>query len=81
MPTVVDVSGYAVRVFTKDHGDPHVHVFHNGSLMKISLSPVAFDSYKGRKPRETEVAAALRIVVEHSAACLRKWTEIYGKND
>jgi hypothetical protein len=38
VPTVVDVSGYAVRVFTKDHGDPHVHVFHNGSLMKVSLT-------------------------------------------
>ncbi len=78
MPTVVEVDGYAVRVFTKDHGDPHVHVFHNGSLMKISLSPVAFDSYKGRKPRSSEAVTALRIVLEHREACLRKWNEIYG---
>jgi hypothetical protein len=55
-----------------------VHVFHNGWLIKVSLSPVAFDSYKGRRPRSAEVAFALRIVVEHRGACLRTWNEIYG---
>lgn len=29
-----EVSVYAVREFTKDHGDPPVHVFHNGSLIE-----------------------------------------------
>jgi len=78
MPTVVEVSGYAVRVFTKDHGAPHVHVFHSGSLMKIWLSPVRLDSHRGRRPRAAEVAMALRIVADHRGACLRKWNEIYG---
>jgi Domain of unknown function (DUF4160) len=72
------VGGDTVRVFTKAHGDPHVHVCHDGSLLKISLSPVAYDSYKGRKPRPSELATALRIVLEHREACLRKWNEIYG---
>jgi hypothetical protein len=78
VPTVVEVGGYAVRVFTKDHGDPHVHVFHNGSLMKIWLSPVRLDSHKGRRPRRNEIVMALRIIAERRSACLRKWKEIYG---
>jgi hypothetical protein len=78
VPTVVEVSGYAFRVFTKDHGDPHVHVYHNGSLMKISLSPLQLDSHMGRRPRAAEIATALRIVAEHRGACLRKWKQIYG---
>jgi hypothetical protein len=78
VPTVAEVSGYAIRVFTKDHGDPHVHVFHNGSLIKIWLSPVRFDSHIGRRPRAAEVAMALRIVADHRGACLKKWKEIYG---
>jgi hypothetical protein len=78
VPTVVEVGGYAVRVFTKDHGDPHVHVFHGGSLMKVWLRPLKFDSYRGRRPREADIAMALRIVAKHRLACLRKWKEIYG---
>jgi hypothetical protein len=77
VPTVVEVSGYAVRVFTKDHGDPHVHVFHSGSLMKIWLSPVQFDSHRGRRPRPAEIATALQIVAVNRSACLQKWKKIY----
>ncbi|MBV8282594.1 MAG: DUF4160 domain-containing protein [Candidatus Eremiobacteraeota bacterium] len=78
MATVVEVHGYAVRVFTRDHGNPHVHVFHRGSLMKIWLSPLAFDSHKGREPRQAEIARALQVVAEHRAACLAKWIEIHA---
>jgi hypothetical protein len=46
VPIFVRMSGYAIWVFTKDHGDPHVLVFHNGSLMKIWLSPVQLDSHR-----------------------------------
>lgn len=78
MPTVVEINGYAIRVFTKDHGNAHVHVFHDGSLMKIWLHPIAFDSYKGRKPRALERAEALRLVAEHRNACLAEWKRLYG---
>ena len=46
--------------------------------MKIWLSPVQFDSHRGRRPRADEIARALRIVGEHRAERLGKWKEIYG---
>jgi Domain of unknown function (DUF4160) len=78
VPTIVELNGYAVRIFTRDHGNPHVHVFHDGALMKIWLSPPTFDSHKGRKPRKTEVNEALRIVAQYHGLCIKRWEELYG---
>ncbi|MHB8179095.1 MAG: DUF4160 domain-containing protein [Vulcanimicrobiaceae bacterium] len=79
MPGIVEVNGYAVRLFTRDHGNPHVHVFHDGTLMKIWISPqVVFASHSGRKPRKAEITTAERIVADHHAACLREWKRMYG---
>lgn len=78
MPTVIEVDGYAVRVFTRDHGNPHVHVYHNGTLMKIWLDHLDYDSYKGRKPRAAERAKALELVGAHHTACMTEWKKIYG---
>ena len=41
VPTVVTESGFYVRVFTRDGGEPHVHVAFGGKLIKVFLAPVA----------------------------------------
>ncbi len=79
VPTVVGVNGYFIRVFTQDHGNPHVHVLHRGTLMKIWLRPiVAYASHRGRKPRSAEIKTAVELVLEHLPACWEEWKRIYG---
>lgn len=78
MPKVVTVRGYVVKVFTDDHGTPHVHVLKDGVLLKITLKPVAFVSAKYGRPSERVKREALAIVQEHREACLAVWRSIYG---
>lgn len=79
VPTVVSEGGFYVRVFTRDGGEPHVHVSFGGKLIKVFLSPVERDSSHDRGyPTNSEIAAALRIVQKHRGACLAKWKDIYG---
>jgi hypothetical protein len=72
-----EVSVYAVREFTKDHGDPPVHVFHNGSLIEdMTLAPAT--RLQGDGDRAADMATALRIIAARRSACLRMRKEIYG---
>jgi hypothetical protein len=79
VPRVVDVRGYAVRVFTDDHGPPHVHVWKDGVLLKISLDPVEIVSVKYGRASPGLRRTVLAIVRDHLPACWDKWIEIYGK--
>jgi hypothetical protein len=80
MPRVVTVRGYAVKIFTDDHGPPHVHVLKDGILLKISLEPVAFLSAKYGRPTEHVKRDAISVVQEHLAACWMIWRRIYGED-
>jgi hypothetical protein len=72
-------TGYFIRVFTQDHGNPHVHVLHSGALMKVWLGPVVtYASYRGRKPRKAEIKTAVELVLEYLPACWEEWKRIYG---
>ncbi|MHB8433392.1 MAG: DUF4160 domain-containing protein [Candidatus Tyrphobacter sp.] len=79
MPKVVEVRGYAVKVFTDDHGPPHVHVLKDGVLLKISLRPVAFVSAKYGRPSEHVKREAIAVVQEHIEACRVIWRRIHGE--
>jgi hypothetical protein len=80
MPRVVAVRGYAVKVFTDDHGPAHVHVLKDGILLKISLEPLAFVSARYGRPSEREKRNAVAVVQEHLEACWVVWRRIYGEN-
>lgn len=80
MPKVVEVRGYAVKVFTDDHGPPHVHVLKHGILLKISLQPVAFVSAKYGRPGDRVKRDAIAVVQEHIEACWAVWRNIYGED-
>jgi hypothetical protein len=80
VPRVVAVRGYAVKVFTDDHGPPHVHVLKDGILLKISLEPVAFLSAKYGRPSEHVKRDAVAVVRRHLEACWVVWRRIYGEN-
>jgi hypothetical protein len=77
---VVEVRGYAVKVFTDDRGPAHVHVLKDSILLKISLRPVAFISAKYGRPSKRAKSDALSVVQEHIDACWAVWRKIYGKD-
>src|SRR5271165_2370129 len=79
-PKVLTAKGYAVKVFTDDHGPPHVHVLKDGMLLKIALDPVAFVSAKYGRPSGHVRHEALIIVQEHVEACWAVWRRIYGED-
>ena len=78
MPKVVTVRGYAVKVFTDDHGVPHVHVFRDGILLKITLDPVAVVSAKYGRPSERMKREAIAVVEENLGLCWTVWRRMYG---
>jgi hypothetical protein len=77
VPTVVRVHGFEVRVISGDHKPPHVHVFHDGANIKISLSPVEVVEIVEGRPSRADVRRARRIVAEHLDACVKAFEE-YG---
>lgn len=79
MPRVVETRGYAVKVFTDDHGPSRAHVVKDGVLLKISLEPVAFLSAKYGRPSEYVKRGAMAAVQDNLEACWNVWRRIYGE--
>jgi hypothetical protein len=52
MPTIHVVDGYTVKVYTRDHRPPHVHVFHNNGEAIITI---------GRPGEDPEVREVYRM--------------------
>ena len=76
MPTVVEIDGYAVRVYTRNqHLPAHVHVAKDGFSIKVMLgeSTVHFHSYLGAAPGGREIARALEIVADFLPECWAAW--------
>jgi hypothetical protein len=76
MPQVTKTDGYTVYVYTRDEHPPaHVHVERAGTSMKFLISPgdVEYHSYKGRKPRSSELVRAGQIIADHLFECLAAW--------
>jgi hypothetical protein len=37
MPTIHREGGFSIRIYTHDHDPPHVHVFRDGAVGKVTL--------------------------------------------
>jgi len=73
MAVVALVDGYEVRVYTRDHPPPHVHVHKGSARIKISIGPeVAYMSHKG-SPTTRELRRAIDLVADHVTDCLELW--------
>lgn len=79
MVTIYRGSGLQVVIFVDDHEPAHVHVFGDGQA-KINLTGpdggpelIWADGMK-----RNDVRHAVRIVAEHQALFLERWTEIHG---
>lgn len=80
MPTVHREGGFRFIIFFKDHGPAHVHVWHAGSVAKMTIGdatdpPLVADPGMMRTP---ELRDALRIVETRQEQFLTAWREIHG---
>jgi hypothetical protein len=77
MASAHEEHGFEVRIYTKDHPPPHIHVWKAGGQVKITLDeePVV-QRVKGMSDRD--VVKAYRIVARNRAQLLAKWREIHG---
>ena len=76
MPTIREVDGFSVRVYTRgEHRPAHVHVEKAGTRMKIIIRPgeVEYHSHKGRVPTRVEKQRAMAIVAGIVDECLVVW--------
>ena len=81
MPTVLRMAGFRVVIFLppREHRPPHVHVWNASGEVVIELAR------EGRpqlirtvaRMRASDVAAAFRIVEEHTDYLLRHWREYH----
>lgn len=77
MPTVVREAGFAVRMYTRDHPPPHVHVARAGAILKIDLVTFEIVEIAGRIS-DHEARQAERLVEKHSASLKAEWTRLHG---
>ena len=80
MATVLNIEGFTVRIWSKDHLPCHVHIFKGNGECVINLkgvngNPELRESYRMKRQ---EVARAIRIVEESQDYLISKWIEIHG---
>jgi hypothetical protein len=79
MPTILRQDGFEVRIRTRDHEPPHVHIFRGGTEVVINLGIgkklPAIRDINGMNRQN--VSRAFSIIVENNAEFLRRWREIY----
>lgn len=63
--------GYDVRIFTREHGPAHVHVFKGEKKVKVNLEPMRFSRNKGFTSRELRQIREL--LNEHMELITREW--------
>lgn len=78
MPVVLMQNGFEVRIYTRDHRPPHVHVVKANEEIIINLGsetePLAIREVWMNR---ADARRAVVIVEEHRLFLLQKWGEIY----
>ena len=67
--------GYDVRIYTREHGPAHVHVFRGENRVKVNLAPLQFSENRGFTSRELRVIQDL--VEDHLQVILREWERLH----
>ena len=76
MPTVLNRSGFDVRIYFNDHAPPHVHVIRHSGEARIGLLPVVILGVHGLSRRQA--AKAKQLVAEERDFLLSTWVELHG---
>lgn len=79
MPTVLVQNGFEVRIRTRDHPSPHVHIHKADEPIKINIgNEVELPEIVLRKMNRADARRAVEIVGTNQSLLLEKWREIYG---
>jgi hypothetical protein len=77
MGTVLQESGFHLKINTDDHEPMHVHIWHQGNLLIVNFeTEVAVRNNYGFN--RNEARRAVRIVEANQADFQIKWREIHG---
>jgi len=66
--------GYDVRIYTREHGPSHVHVFRAEKHVKVNLKPIQFSHNKGFSSRELKQIREL--LSDHMELILSEWERL-----
>jgi Domain of unknown function (DUF4160) len=79
MPLALTHDGFEVRIRTRDHPPPHVHVFKADEHIKINIGDETEPPSIVRAwMKRANARKAVGIVEEHQMRLLAAWREIYG---
>lgn len=78
MPTVAKESGFEIRMFTRDHPPPHVHVARAGAMLKIDLAACEVVAVAGRIS-DRDIRRAERLVEQHATRLRQEWERLHGR--
>ena len=67
--------GYDVRIYTREHGPAHVHVFRGEQRVKVNLAPLQFSENKGFTSRELRTIRGL--LEDNLQMILREWERLH----
>jgi hypothetical protein len=82
MPTIHREAGIAFRVYSRDHGPPHVHAVKGTEFVRIEIgnADVAPSvSLVSRRMRDPDVVIAVRVVEREWVKFLAAWRTIHGQ--
>ncbi len=79
MPTVLRKAGFSIRIRTRDHEPPHVHIFHSGKEVVILLGDeVTLPTIRDiRDMPARQMRVALELVVANQKFLIHEWRKIY----
>lgn len=79
MPTILVQNGFEVRIRTRDHPPPHVHIHKADEQIMITIgNEVEPPEIVRRKMNPANARKAVEIVETNQSLLLEKWREIYG---
>ncbi len=80
MPTILRIGGFSIRIRTRDHPPPHVHVFHGGKEIVIILGNDTYGptirDIRGMSVRH--MRTALELVAANQDLLNAEWEKLYG---
>jgi hypothetical protein len=76
MPTVVVELGFAIKVNTRDHLPPHVHVWKAGGFARFVVWDRNVSLYENHGLSEGDLRTAGDLCVKHYRAIVRKRKEM-----
>lgn len=66
--------GFDVRIFTREHGPAHVHVFRGEKHVKVNLKPMSFSQIRGFNNRELKQIR--KMLNDHMAFIVSEWERL-----